>query len=210
MHNRYAIANEDFLYVLSTIIYEPIRWNARFGWRRMCEQERLSAFYFWREVGKRMGIRDIPDSYEALEQFNRNYEQRHFCYAATNELIGDATRNLLLSWFPKWLHPMLHTSFQALLDEPVQQALGMSAVPTPMQWLVVGSLKLRSLLMYVLPSRRHDAALTNPHHRSYPDGYQLDDLGPIELLPVLNQEPTVQRVSRCPMRALWGRIGTRA
>ena len=25
--------NEDFLYVLSTFVFEPIRWNARFGWR---------------------------------------------------------------------------------------------------------------------------------------------------------------------------------
>ena len=26
----------------------------------MCEQERLGFFYFWREVGRRMGIKDIP------------------------------------------------------------------------------------------------------------------------------------------------------
>src|SRR5882757_4947924 len=29
MHGRFAIANDDFLYVLSTFIYEPIRWNTR-------------------------------------------------------------------------------------------------------------------------------------------------------------------------------------
>src|SRR5437763_2593689 len=49
-HARFAIANEDFLYVLSTFIYEPIRWNARFGWRAMCDEERLAMFHFWREV----------------------------------------------------------------------------------------------------------------------------------------------------------------
>ena len=31
LHGRFAISNEDFLYVLSTFIYEPIRWNLRFG-----------------------------------------------------------------------------------------------------------------------------------------------------------------------------------
>ena len=36
-HGRFNIANDDFRYVLSTFIYEPIRWNARFGWREMCE-----------------------------------------------------------------------------------------------------------------------------------------------------------------------------
>src|SRR5947209_11157985 len=39
IHARFAIANEDYLYVLSTFVFEPIRWNARFGWRTMCERE---------------------------------------------------------------------------------------------------------------------------------------------------------------------------
>jgi len=33
LHGRFTIANEDFLYVLSTFVFGPIRWNARFGWR---------------------------------------------------------------------------------------------------------------------------------------------------------------------------------
>ena len=33
LHGRFTIANEDFLYVLSTFIFEPIRWNEQFGWR---------------------------------------------------------------------------------------------------------------------------------------------------------------------------------
>ncbi|WP_225912113.1 hypothetical protein [Nostoc flagelliforme] len=37
LHGRFKIDNGDFLYVLSTFIFEPIRWNARFGWRLMCE-----------------------------------------------------------------------------------------------------------------------------------------------------------------------------
>src|SRR5947209_18125636 len=60
LHGRFAIANADFLYVLSTFVYEPIRWNQRFGWRPMCEQERLGYFFFWREVGRRMNIKRLP------------------------------------------------------------------------------------------------------------------------------------------------------
>src|ERR1044072_4346713 len=41
LHRRFEIANEDFVYVLSTFVFEPIRWNARFGRRRFVEQERL-------------------------------------------------------------------------------------------------------------------------------------------------------------------------
>jgi len=61
IHRRFDISNEDYLYVLSTFVYEPIRWNERYGWRPMCEQERLGFFHFWREVGRRMGIKGHPD-----------------------------------------------------------------------------------------------------------------------------------------------------
>lgn len=84
-HGRFAIANADYLYVLSTFVYEPIRWNARFGWRPLCDQERLAMFHFWREVGRRMGIKDIPESYEDFEQFNRAYEQTHFRFVPSNQ-----------------------------------------------------------------------------------------------------------------------------
>ena len=83
-HGPFNIANEDFLYVLSTLIYEPIRWNARFGWRAMCEEERLAMFYFWREVGRRMGIRDIPANYGEFERNNIEYEKRHYRYTEAN------------------------------------------------------------------------------------------------------------------------------
>ena len=53
IHGRFSIANEDYLYVLSTFVFEPIRWNARFGWRPMCEQERLAMFAFVMWVARR-------------------------------------------------------------------------------------------------------------------------------------------------------------
>jgi hypothetical protein len=100
IHGRFAIANDDFLYVLSTFIFEPIRWNARFGWRPMCEQERLGYFYFWREVGRRMNIKEIPDRYDEFERFNVEYERTRFHFAESNQRIGAATRDLFLSWYP--------------------------------------------------------------------------------------------------------------
>ena len=44
IHGRFEIANEDFLYVLSSFVFEPIRWNARFGWRPLIETEKLATF----------------------------------------------------------------------------------------------------------------------------------------------------------------------
>src|SRR5438445_4474333 len=96
LHGSFTIANDDFRYVLSTFVFEPIRWNARFGWRPMCEQERLGMFTFWREVGRRMNIKELPESYEAFELYNVEYEREHFQFAETNHRIGAATRDLFL------------------------------------------------------------------------------------------------------------------
>ena len=74
-HGHYKISNEDFLYVLSTFIYEPIYWIDKYDWRPTCEQERKGYYYFWREVGIRMKIKDIPPSYEEFENWKHAYEE---------------------------------------------------------------------------------------------------------------------------------------
>jgi hypothetical protein len=42
------------------------------------------------EVGTRMGIRQIPESYEKLQQFAYDYERDNFRFAETNQRIGTA------------------------------------------------------------------------------------------------------------------------
>src|SRR5262249_37736733 len=101
LHSRFEIANSEYLYVLSTFVYVPIRWIGRHGWRPMIEIEQLGLFHFWRQVGRRMNIKDIPESYDAFERFNRDYERDHFRFSPTNQRVGAATRDLFLSWFPK-------------------------------------------------------------------------------------------------------------
>ncbi len=105
IHGRFEIANDDLLYVLSTFVFEPIRWNARFGWRPLCDQERQAYFLFWREVGRRMNIREIPATYEAFERFNVDYERVHFRFSETNQRVGAATRDLFLGWFSRTSPP---------------------------------------------------------------------------------------------------------
>lgn len=69
IHSRFPIANDDFLYVLSSMVLEPVRWNERFGWRPMLEVERLATFHFWRVVGALMNIKDIPETWEEMDRF---------------------------------------------------------------------------------------------------------------------------------------------
>ncbi|MGD9855849.1 MAG: oxygenase MpaB family protein, partial [Planctomycetaceae bacterium] len=119
IHGRFRIANDDYLYVLSTFIFEPIRWIARFGWRDLVNQERLGFFHFWREVGRRMEIRDIPANYDAFEQFNRKFERERFRFTETNRRVGLATRELFVGWMPRVFASITRGVIHALLDEPL-------------------------------------------------------------------------------------------
>jgi ER-bound oxygenase mpaB/B'/Rubber oxygenase, catalytic domain len=177
IHGRFRISNEDFLYVLSTFIYEPIRWNQCFGWRKMCEHERLANFYFWQEVGKRMHIKDIPESYEELERYNLEYEQNNFIYSQTNQRIGEATSELFLSWFPQWMHFAIAPAIPALFDEKMLDAFGFKKPPQWIRLLTSISLKIKGKLLYLLPpSTKSDFFIDSPI-RSYPDGYNIADVG---------------------------------
>jgi hypothetical protein len=178
LHGRFQIANEDFLYVLSTFIFEPIRWNARFGWRRMTEKERVALFQFWREVGRRMNIRDIPGDMAAFEKFSSGYEREHFRFTETNRQVGSATRELFASWFPSPLAPLVRRGIHAFLDEPLREAFGFPRPSPLLRWLVGASLKLRGKLLRFLPRRRRPVLRTEMKQRTYPCGYQIEKLGP--------------------------------
>jgi hypothetical protein len=178
LHGRFDIANDDFLYVLSSFVYEPIRWNARFGWRPMCEPERLGYFYFWREVGRRMNIRDIPADYDAFERFNHEYEQRHYRFTDASRRVGAATRELFAGWFPAFLAPVVRAVIHAMLDDPLLEAFGFPRPSRPMRRLVAAGLRLRGRLVRLLPPRRRPRLRTEMRRPMYPDGYAIERLGP--------------------------------
>lgn len=181
LHGRFEIANEDYLYVLSTFIYEPLRWNDRFGWRRMIDAEKQAAYYFWREVGVRMNIRDIPPTYEAFERYNIEYERDNFRYSDSNYRVGEATVQIFLNWYPKPLHPMIRETMVALMDEPLREAFGFPRATTSLTTLAEGGLKLRALLIrHFFPPRKHPYHFTEDRSRSYPHGYEIERLGPVD------------------------------
>jgi hypothetical protein len=180
-HGRHPITNTDMLYVLSTFIYDPIAWLSRWGWRPLHPHEKLAAFHYYREVGKRMGIRSIPPSYEDFEAFKISYERDHFLYSDTNRRIGDYTVGLFASWFPRFLRPAVKLGVRSLLDPPMLHAFGFSPAPRWVTALASGGLKLRAAVVAQLPPRRHSALARPRRNRTYPGypaGYRPSDLGP--------------------------------
>jgi hypothetical protein len=176
MHNRYAISPDDMRYVLSTFVYEPVRWIDRFGWRKLSTNERLAGYHFYREVGRRMGIGSIPPDYAAFESFNIAYEREHFRLAPSNVEVGDATLDLLASWYPRFARRFLKRSLLAPLDRPLLDAFGYRRPGPPLRALSHTLLRATALRRRVAkppaqPRYRDDVI------RSYPDGYRVERLG---------------------------------
>ena len=178
IHARFAISNTDFLYVLSTFVLEPIRWNRRYGWRPMIEAEKLAMFHFWREVGRRMNLEALPESYAAFERFNIDYERSLFRRTEQGQRVGTATRELFAGWFPRALRPVVRQAMHALMDDATLQAFGFPPPPPALRRAVEGAMRLRAGLLALLPARRKPRLRTATRHRSYKEPYRLEQVGP--------------------------------
>jgi ER-bound oxygenase mpaB/B'/Rubber oxygenase, catalytic domain len=178
IHGRFDITNDDFLYVLSSFVYEPIRWNERFGWRRLIEKERLATFHFWRAVGRLMAIRDIPDDYDELERFNVEYEERNFRRTPEAERVGRATRDMFLAWFPGLPKRLGAPAIHALMDDRLLDAFGFPRPPPAVRAAVEGALRARARVVAALPARRRPRLRTARQTRTYGRRWNLETLGP--------------------------------
>ena len=178
MHARHPIPNDEFLYVLSTFVFEPIRWNARFGWRLLLENEKSASFYFWREIARRMAIRDVPETYDGLERYYDDFARANYRFAPENRRLAVATRDLLLGWYlPRVLWPLGRPFVHALMDDQLLAAVGLPRPHRAIRWVAEHAVRLRGRIAGRLPARRRPRLITEQRHRTYPRGYTIEQLG---------------------------------
>ena len=145
----------------------------------MVEQEKLAQYHYWRQVGQRMNIKDIPESFDTFEHYNIDYEREHFEYSEANRRIAIATRDLFLGWvLPKPLYGLGEPFIYAMLDDPLLEAFGFPRPSTRLRQLVYGLLRARAKMLRLLPERRRPKLRTGPRKPTYPEGYRIEDLGP--------------------------------
>lgn len=181
VHGRYVISNADMLYVLSTFIYDPIDWLERYGWRPLTDHERIAAFHFYREVGKRMGIQAIPSDFDEFRRYKQLYEAEQFRFAESNREVGRYTLELFCGWFPRPLRSLAGVGVRSQLGQEMLTAFGFPAAPA---WVsTCGRAALRARAGFVrrfLPARRTSKLAVQPRNRTYPGypvGYTPADLG---------------------------------
>ncbi|MCB5178409.1 oxygenase MpaB family protein [Streptomyces antimicrobicus] len=178
MHRSYDIGNADMRYVLCTFVVIPKRWLDAYGWRPLTPHEQRAAARYYATLGRHMGIQDIPGSYEEFEATVDAYEREHFGWDEGGRKVADATLDLMASWYPAPLAPLVRGAALALLDRPLLEALRFAPPGPWVRRLVRGALRLRGRAVRLLPPR------TEPHYarqnreiKSYPGGYDVGELG---------------------------------
>nr|QCL09086.1 DmxL5 [Cryptosporiopsis sp. 8999] len=134
LHRRYSskISNDEMIHTLAMFVLEPMRWIERYEWRPMTELEKVAIFTYWKEIGNRMGIKNIPKTLHALEVWAEDFEIHHMVYADSNRACMDATLNMFLRNIPKPLRNFGRNVASSLLEERVRLAVGL---PGPPWWV---------------------------------------------------------------------------
>lgn len=180
MHSAYDISNDDMRYVLATFVVVPVRWLDNYGWRKMTANEIAGSTVYYRELGRRMNIKDMPTDYAGFVKLLDDYEREHFSFDSGARAVADSTLDLMCTFPPNNLAPQaLIKSFSySLMDDPLLDAFRYKRPSTVMRTISRGALKARGRLLRFFPPRsKPKFARELPNIRSYPTGYTLEELG---------------------------------
>ncbi|CAE6413031.1 unnamed protein product [Rhizoctonia solani] len=152
LHSKYTIvgqlaSNDDYLYTLSLFILEPAKWIEKYEWRSLTPLERQAYFVFWSEIGRRMGINNIPETIEDLVEWCEEYERINMVPSQTSKTVAELTTALLLYHVPPFARGFGKQAVAALCPERLNRAI---MVPEPPIWVVKsidGVLNLRKLFI---------------------------------------------------------------
>lgn len=179
VHKGHGILNEDYLYVLAAFVVVPTRWIDEYGWRRLTPHEREAAVEFYRRLGRRMNLTDVPDTYEEFAELLDTYEAEHLAPSPAGRRQMEATTWVVAEALPspiRRLAPLLTT---ALADDELCQALGLTPAPRPVKVAARRLLRARGAVVRRMPARTSSWFTDRPRGaRIYPHGYDIDDLGP--------------------------------
>ncbi|WAE72606.1 oxygenase MpaB family protein [Streptomonospora nanhaiensis] len=180
MHRSYDIGNDDYRYVLSTFVVMPVRWlnDWGYGWRRLTDHEIAAGTNYYRKLGKHMGIKDIPGTYEEFRDLLDSYEREHFAYTEGGRAVSDSTLGLMADFYPAWQRPLVRPFTKALLDDRLIKAFGYPEPSAAWRRLGSGALKLRARVVRLMPPREKPRwARESANVRSYPEGYEPSRIG---------------------------------
>lgn len=179
IHSFFKIPNDDFLFVLWTFIDFPIQWMRDFGFRPFTEHEAQAWLFFWIEIGRRMGLHDVPKTKGEFDAFVRDYEQREFVPNVSSHRVAQATLTIIANWLPA---PLRFAAAPAVLSLVRPQLLPAIGLKPPAPWVgraVRGVLRSRAVIKRYVSLERFPTEIQGSPNRTYPgNSYTLESLGP--------------------------------
>jgi len=182
IHSNYKITNEDYLYVLSTFIFDTGNWINKYGYRKLSSHEELAGFYVWKQIGEQMNIKNIPTTITAFKNYHDDFEKEYFVYSKANVKVAQATEDLMLSWYmPKFMFNAARPFLHAVMEPHVLKAFNFREPGESMRELATKTLRARSFAESLVPRTKPYIRSRDHKHKFYPNGYTMNDLGPEKL-----------------------------
>ncbi|KAL1755558.1 hypothetical protein FB107DRAFT_213225 [Schizophyllum commune] len=202
LHSRYHISNDDFLYTLSLFIFEPLTWAENYGWRPCSELEKQAWFVYWSEIGKRMNINDVPETFVELKQWSmvsgladnamlwQAYEETHLVPSPTNFEVAKHSVEEILYRVPNAFglkHFARRLSVASLIEPalpPVDPTSGVirrmhpRKFPSKPWYMLEPSNPLSALVVRIQVWLGLYECAPGPQLKS--EGYYLHEMGPIQ------------------------------
>jgi len=180
VHRGITSSNDDFLYILLSLLIVPYRWAKTHGVRSWNSRETQGAMNFYTELGRQMGVHTIPVSVSSAELWFDAYESVHVSPSPEADRLVAASMSVFRSHLPLLLRPFATVFFAVLInDQRVAAALGAPRVPSAINRLVLSGMAVRRWF------KTHNATATTayfipgePRSGTYPSGYKIGEVGP--------------------------------
>lgn len=179
IHGRFRIRNEDFLFVLSCFLLEPIDYISRYGRRPLTEKEKYASLLHYHGLGEAMSIENLPQTIEAFRKFRTSYEQRNVYFAESNAAVLDATLSYaFVDLRYSTLKRIANYAFASLLrPSKYLTAFGLETPNKIFANLVRGLFRLRGMGTKLLPEPTRPRYARDYFAKEYPANYAVEELG---------------------------------
>ena len=191
IHSLFRISNDDYLYTLSTFVFDPAIFIEKWGHRPLTVHEQNAMFFLYKKLGSRMKIRDLPTSREAFLSWRGAYEARAQRYSPDNEAVARGMLRAVGGMFPRVMRRLWEPLIVYLTDDRAfQAALGLGHPKRLFRWAL--GIAVRA---YRSVSRRLNAFERAPFWETtffkrfptYPNGYDPLRLGPTKVTALLER-----------------------
>jgi hypothetical protein len=148
IHSRYGsqIKMDQMVYTLCLLTCEALQWIDKYDWRQTTALEKHASWVFWNEVGQRMGLEDVPLSFEECAAFIEDFETRNMAPTNDNALIAKGVFALYASTVPAFLGPVVRAVITAFMDSRLSGAFMLPTQRTPL---------IQPVLVFLLAVRKH-------------------------------------------------------